>query len=150
MSILGKYYKVTDNTDCVNICTREKANLTGPNCDDSEKFASFTICTYPYSFNQKTCINVKSDKTDNVYRVILDPRRIGTFTDPRRKIALRLVKELSWDKEFCRHVIKELPEDIIEEAKIANVERVMKEIKIKEEISKLKYEIAILKSTLNK
>lgn len=78
------YYKVGDNSYCININTRNYASLVQAHDemyspDEDEDGAVFEVVSEPYEediyefnyhYGMKTFINVKSSLTGNIYRVL--------------------------------------------------------------------------------
>lgn len=77
------YYKVSDNSYCINVVNRNHALLVQEHDewyspDKNEDGATFEIVSEPYveqiltfsKYEDRTFINVKSSLTGNVYRVL--------------------------------------------------------------------------------
>lgn len=94
-NVVGKFYRVGDNSYCINMKNGESAYLLQGNNKyyeptKGENGAKFTIVTEPYidkvnvpsiGMFYRIFVNVQSNKTKNVYRVLFNENNIEEYSE---------------------------------------------------------------------
>lgn len=88
-NVVGKFYRVGDNSYCINMRNGNRALLYQPKKPYYEEYgAKFTIVTEPYiekvnvpsiGMFYRVFVNVQSNKTKNVYRVLFNENNIEEY-----------------------------------------------------------------------
>lgn len=88
-NVVGKFYRVGDNSYCINMRNGNRALLYQPKNPYYEEYgAKFTIVTEPYiekvnvpsiGMFYRVFVNVQSNKTKNVYRVLFNENNIEEY-----------------------------------------------------------------------
>ncbi len=103
-NIIGMEYVPYDNSWCINIKTREMANIMPDYCfTEGEHGATFTIVSMPYeeevfSNTIRTFVNVESNKTGNIYRILYRESNI-TKTNMKKEIKINVPEGMEIDVE---------------------------------------------------
>lgn len=104
-NIIGMKYVPYDNSWCINIKTHTQAYITPDYCyTEGESDATFTIVSIPYEEEipnyaiRRTFVNVESNKTKNIYKVLYRESAI-IKTNVENEIKINVPEGMEIDKE---------------------------------------------------